>query len=105
MALLELSEDRLFPGEPGVRRIARELHAHVRGLPLLCPHGHVDPALLAGDERFPSPTELLLRPDHYATRMLYSQGVALEELGVGGKADPRRAWRLLAERWHLFRGT
>ena len=53
---------------------------------------------------------LLLAPDHYLYRMLYSQGVALDRLGVarrGGAAaaDPREAWRLFAAHYHLFRGT
>jgi glucuronate isomerase len=38
--------------------------------------------------------------------MLYSQGVPLEALGIGNPdADPREAWRILAERYQLFRGT
>jgi glucuronate isomerase len=38
--------------------------------------------------------------------MLYSQGVPLEALGVRNlNVDPRAAWRLFAERYHLLRGT
>jgi glucuronate isomerase len=95
----------LFPADPSVRSLARELYAEVAGLPIVSPHGHTDPAWFARNEPFGNATELLLRPDHYLFRMLYSQGVALEELGVGGDADPRAAWRILAERYHLFRGT
>jgi glucuronate isomerase len=84
----------------------------VADLPLICPHGHVDPRVLGDpDYQFGSPADLLIIPDHYVTRMLYSQGVPLEALGVprldGGpvETDHRRAWRLFAERFHLFRGT
>ena len=107
-----LSDDRHFSPDPAVRRIARELYAGVRGLPLVCPHGHVDPEMLADDAPFPEPTALLLVPDHYVSRMLYSQGVPLEALGVPTRDghvpagfDPRAAWRLFAERYSLFLGT
>src|SRR5690606_23455289 len=103
--------DHLFPAEPGVRAIARELYEHTRGLPIVSPHGHVDPARLAADRPFPDPARLLIVPDHYVTRLLVSQGVTPERLGVrprdGGPAqtDGRAIWRLLAEHWHAFRGT
>lgn len=106
-----LSEDRLFPAESGVRAIARRLYAAVRALPIVSPHGHTDPAWFARDEPFRDPATLLVVPDHYVFRMLYSQGVPLEALGVqrvDGTAveqDSRRIWRLLAEHFHLFRGT
>jgi glucuronate isomerase len=103
---LELHPDRLFPAEPGVRELARELYAAVRDLPIISPHGHTDPGWFALNEPFGNATELLLTPDHYLFRMLYSQGVRLEDLGVGNPdADPRNAWRLFSERYHLFRGT
>jgi len=92
-------------------RVARELHDAVRDLPLLCPHGHVDPRILADDEPFGDPARLLIVPDHYVTRMLLSQGIPPDRLGVprrdGGAAetDGRTIWRLLADNWHLFRGT
>src|SRR5687767_465544 len=79
---LVLHEDRFFDPAPGARRIARALYDETRGLPLVCPHGHVDPALLAMDAPFPEPTALLLIPDHYIFRMLYSQGVPMEAMGV-----------------------
>jgi glucuronate isomerase len=92
--------------------LARQLYQGVKDLPLVCPHGHVDPRLLGDpDARFGSPTELLIIPDHYVTRMLYSQGVPLEALGVPRtdaglvETDYRRIWRRFAERFHLFRGT
>lgn len=110
---LALHEDRYFDPDPGVRRLARALYDETRGLPIVSPHGHVEARLLAEDRPFPEPTALLVTPDHYLLRMLYSQGVPLEALGVaprgGGEApaeaDPRAVWRLFAARWHLFRGT
>ena len=79
---LKLHEDRLFPAEPGIRALARELYADVADLPIISPHGHTDPAWFAHDEPFGNATELLLHPDHYVFRMLYSQGIALEDLGI-----------------------
>jgi glucuronate isomerase len=107
---LELHEDRLFPADPAVRAIARELYASVAKLPIISPHGHTDPAWFATNDPFGDATELLLAPDHYLYRMLYSQGVGLEALGVPSRrgpsaADPRQAWRIFASNQHLFRGT
>lgn len=111
MTPLELHEARLFDSDPHIRRIALDLYEEVRDLPLVCPHGHVEPRVLAQNEAFPEPTTLIVRPDHYIFRMLYSQGIALEELGVpqraggDGTADPRRAWQIFADHYHLFAGT
>ena len=103
---LELHPDRLFPADAKTRDIARALYAEVKDLPIVSPHGHTDPAWFATDAPFGNASELLLVPDHYLFRMHYSQGVRLEDLGVGGHpADPRAAWRILAENYHLFRGT
>jgi glucuronate isomerase len=108
---MPLHEDRFFAPDPTQRRIARELHAETRGLPLICPHGHVEPSILATNEPFPEPTALLVIPDHYIFRMLYSQGIPLERLGIPTRdgtpveSDPRRIWRLFAGNYHLFRGT
>jgi glucuronate isomerase len=110
-APLKLHEDRLFPAEPTVRSIARRLYAEVATLPIVSPHGHTDPRWFAENEPFANPTELLVAPDHYLYRMLYSQGVGLGDLGIGSVhgtglvADPRTAWRTFAEHYHLFRGT
>ncbi|MEV4416623.1 glucuronate isomerase [Catellatospora sp. NPDC049609] len=104
-------DDLLFPAEARTRAIARELYTHARNLPLISPHGHVDPGLLAEDAPFPDPARLIVVPDHYVTRMLLSQGIPPSELGVprvdGGpsETDPRAIWRRLADNWHLFRGT
>jgi glucuronate isomerase len=106
-----LSEDRLFPADPSVRAIARRLYAEVRTLPILSPHGHTDPAWFALNEPFSDPSALLIIPDHYVFRMLYSQGIALESLGVPRadgapvERDSRTIWRRFVEHWHLFRGT
>jgi glucuronate isomerase len=107
-----LSPDRCFSADPAQRALARQLYATVRNLPLVCPHGHVPPALLSDPAaRFGSPTELFIIPDHYILRMLYSQGVSMEQLGVAprdgapAEADHRAIWQLFAERFYLFRGT
>lgn len=103
---LRLNPDRLFPADPSVRDIARTLYQEVADLPIISPHGHTDPEWFATNAPFGNAAELLLVPDHYLFRMLYSQGVRLEDLGVGSEqADPRAAWRILAENFHLFRGT
>ncbi|UAK26103.1 glucuronate isomerase [Sphingomonas nostoxanthinifaciens] len=109
-APLRLDPDRLFPVEERTRGIARALYASVATLPIVSPHGHTDPRWFAYDEPWNNASELLLQPDHYLFRMLYSQGVRLEDLGVPahgapGAADPSAAWRIFAERQHLFRGT
>ena len=106
-----LHPDRYFSPIPEVRRVARELYESVADLPLVCPHGHVDPRLLAEDAPFPDPSALIVVPDHYLVRMLYSQGVPMEELGIPTldgtpiQTDPRRIWQTFAEHFHLFRGT
>ena len=107
-----LNPDRFFDADTEVRRGARELYAEMATLPLVCPHGHVDPSLLAEDRAFPEPAALLITPDHYLFRMLFSQGVSLESLGVPARdpkaaieRDPRKVWRLFAANYHLFRGT
>jgi len=103
---LKLHADRLFPSDTETRSIARRLYAEVAALPIVSPHGHTDPEWWATDAPFGNASELLLHPDHYVFRMLYSQGVPLESLGVGNPdADPRESWRLFASRYHLFRGT
>jgi glucuronate isomerase len=106
-----LVSDLLFPADPQTRAIARELYTQVAGLPIVSPHGRVDPGILADDVPFPDPAALLITPDHYLTRMLLSQGIPPGELGVrridGGpvQTDARRIWRTFADNWKLFRGT
>lgn len=112
-------ENRYFSADPQGgsphpthRATARTLYDQIATLPLICPHGHVDPRIFADpDYRFGSPTELLVTPDHYILRMLYSQGVSLQSLGIptrDGEAveqDQRKAWQLFADHFYLFRGT
>jgi glucuronate isomerase len=104
-------EDRLLPADPSTRGVARRLYEHVRDLPIVSPHGHTDPRWYAENEAFSNPASLFVVPDHYIFRMLYSQGVRLEDLGIrrrdGGavEADPRTIWRRFAEHYYLFRGT
>jgi glucuronate isomerase len=108
---MPLHPDRLFPAEPDTRAIARRLYAAVAALPILSPHGHTEPRWFAEDEPFADPAELFVKPDHYVFRMLYSQGVPLEALGVprrdGGpvETDGRAIWRVFARHFPLFRGT
>jgi glucuronate isomerase len=99
--------DRLFPAEPATRKIARTLYEHVRALPLVSPHGHTQAAWFAKNEPFPDPAKLFVQPDHYIYRMLYSQGVSLEDLEIGQPElkDARKVWRIFARHYHLFRGT
>ena len=108
---LTLHPDRLFPADEASRSVARALYAGVKDLPIVSPHGHTDPRWYAENEAFPDPSTLFIVPDHYVFRMLYSQGVALEDLGVprrdGGatEQDSRKIWRIFAANQHLFRGT
>ena len=102
-----LNEDRLFPADPTTRSIARRLYSSISGLPIISPHGHANPRWFAEDEPFPDPAQLFVVPDHYVFRMLYSQGVPLEQLGIGSASveDPRSVWRIFAQHYYLFRGT
>jgi glucuronate isomerase len=108
-----LHEDRYFDPDPTIRRHARSLYDATRSLPIVSPHGHVDPATLARNEAFSDPTSLIIAPDHYVLRMLYSRGVPLESLGVtriDGTShavvrNPRKIWQRFADHWHLFRAT
>lgn len=106
-----LNEYRYFDPDPEVRRIAYELYTGVRNLPIISPHGHVDPKLLADNLPFPDPAELIIIPDHYIYRMLYSQGIKLEALGVPThdgspvETDHRKIWQIFAEYYYLFAGT
>lgn len=111
-----LDADRLLPADPGVRRLTRQLYDHVRDLPIVSPHGHVPARLLADDEPIGDPAVELVTRDHYLLRMLYSQGVSMEALGVvpivgpgaddrAGPVDGREVWRTLARHYRLFRAT
>ena len=102
-----IHEDLLFPAEPGTRKIAKALYEQVRTLPVISPHGHTQASWFAKNEPFPDPAKLFVQPDHYVYRMLYSQGVSLEELEIGQTElkDPRKVWRIFASHYYLFRGT
>lgn len=111
MDKLVLHEDRYFDSDPTLRKIARTLYEGVKELPIVAPHGHVDPGLLAENEPFPEPTSLILIPDHYIFRMLYSQGIPLEALGVPSvdgtpvETDKRKIWQIFGDHFYLFSGT
>lgn len=102
-----LHPDRLFPADPCARNIARKLYSDISPLPLVSPHGHTQAGWFARNEPFPNPAVLFVQPDHYIFRMLYSQGVSLDDLGIGQAEikDPRRVWKLFASHYYLFRGT
>lgn len=111
MAELTLHPDRLFVADPVQRDISRRLYQSIKDLPIVSPHGHTDPRWFANDSSFENATRLLLLPDHYVFRMLYSQGIKLEDLGirrrdgVAVETDYRKIFRLFAANFHLFRGT
>ena len=110
---------RYFAADPAINRVAADLYDAVKDLPLICPHGHVEPRLFADpDYQFGSPVDLLIIPDHYIFRMLYSQGIALESLGIQPvpdapasnaapeeERDHRVIWQTVCDHWHLFRAT
>lgn len=109
---LVLPDDRLFGPDPRQKEIAQQIYNTAADLPLICPHGHVDPRMFADpDYSFGSPVDLLLIPDHYVFRMLHSQAITLESLGIpradGGpvEQDHRKIWQTFADHFHLFRGT
>ncbi len=112
---MNLHPDRLFPADPSTRDLTRALYATVKDLPIVSPHGHTDPQWYADDPAFPNASALFITPDHYVFRMLYSQGVRLEDLGIPVRegdldaraieTDTRRIWHTFAAHYHLFRGT
>src|SRR5271168_3225831 len=102
-----LNADRLFPADQTTRSIARRLYSSISCVPILSPHGHANPRWFSKNEPFPDPAQLFVIPDHYVFRMLYSQGIPLERLGIGSTSveDPRSIWRTFAQHYYLFRGT
>ena len=111
MAKLILNENRFFDSNSVVRGFAHELYSEIKDFPIISPHGHVDPNLFVENKPFPNPSELFIAPDHYVFRMLYSQGISLEDLDIpqrGGKRlgnDPRKIWQIFADNYYLFAGT
>src|SRR5512134_3171527 len=109
-----LSEERFFDPDPAIRGVAVELYRQTAALPIVSPHGHVDPHLFADpNATFGSAADLFIIPDHYVFRMLYSQGISMESLGVPRHAergtpveqDHRKIWQTFADHFYLFRGT
>ena len=98
--------DRLFPAERHTRELARALYEHVRKMPIVSPHGHTKAEWFARNEPFPDPAQFIVQPDHYICRMLYSQGVALEDLEIGFREprDPRRCGGFLPSTTISFPG-
>jgi glucuronate isomerase len=107
---LQLEPDRLFPADPSTRGVARALYREIADLPIVSPHGHTDAGWFASNEPWSDATSLLLAPDHYIFRLLYSHGIPLDALHIPGRhgtadTDPRAAWQLFAAHYYLFRGT
>lgn len=106
-----LHEDRLFSSDSTQKTIAKELYDEIKNLPIISPHGHTDPRWYADNINFPDPTSLFIKPDHYVFRMLYSQGISLEQLGIEAldgrivEQDNKKIWNILAENYYLFAGT
>ena len=111
MSEYNLHEDRFFSPVESVRKYAREIYNIIKDLPIISPHGHVDPSIFSENKPFPNPTQLFLIPDHYLYRMFYSQGIPMESLGIptidGSKVekDPRKIWQIFADNYYLFDGT
>ncbi|MBT3336947.1 MAG: glucuronate isomerase [Anaerolineae bacterium] len=98
-----MNPSRFFSPDPTLRKLAQELYEPVENLPIISPHGHVDPRLFADlNASFGTPADLFIIPDHYVTRMLYSQGIPYEALLHG---DHRKIWQLFCANFHLFHGT
>ncbi len=107
----QMHKDRLLPQSKVALSLARELYQNIEKLPIISPHGHCDPNWFSDNKRFPNPTELFVVPDHYVFRMLVSQGLTLNELGVQTQDgsifenDPQKIWKKFSEYYYLFRGT
>ena len=98
-----MEPNRFFTPISEIRNLAREIYEPAAALPIVSPHGHVSPRLFSDpDASFGSPAELFIIPDHYVTRMLYSQGIPLNSLLEN---DHREVWRIFCKNFHLFRGT
>jgi glucuronate isomerase len=111
MSPFELHPDRFFDSDTVIRAYAREIFDNIKSLPIISPHGHVDPGIFVDNKPFENPSQLFITPDHYLFRMLYSQGIPMEALGIpsinGTKVekDPRKIWKLFADNYYLFLGT
>ena len=111
MSEYKLHEDRFFSPVNSIRNYAREIYSSIKNLPIVSPHGHVNPSIFAENKPFPNPTELIIIPDHYLFRMLYSVGIPMESLGVPTidgtrtETDPKKIWKVFADHYYLFQGT
>ncbi len=111
MSKINLYNDRFFEPDSKTRSVARELYSKIKNVPIVSPHGHVDPKILSENKYFSNPADLLIIPDHYIFRMLYSQGIDLESLGVPCadgiqiEKDPRKIWNIFCKNYFLFSGT
>ena len=109
--IFKLHPDRLFSSDKTERDISRSLYNSIKDLPIISPHGHTDPSWFADNNCFNNATELLIMPDHYVFRMLYSQGITLEGLGIqtldgqASESDYLKVWKIFARNYHLFHGT
>jgi glucuronate isomerase len=102
-----IEPNRLFPADPTTRQIAVSLYKEIAHLPIISPHGHTQAGWFANNVPFPDPATLFVQPDHYVFRMLYSQGISMDDLEIGQPVirDPRKVWRIFANNYYLFRGT
>lgn len=111
MARFSLHPDRFFEADTTTRNYSRTIYEHIRFLPIVSPHGHIDPALFSENKPFSNPADLFIKPDHYLFRMLYSQGVSLEQLGIVPtdaseyEKNARTIWKLFSNNYYLFSGT
>lgn len=103
----QVPDTYLFGPDGAQKELALEIYRPIEKLGIIAPHGHVNPDLIADpNARFDNPTELLVKYDHYLFRLLYSQGVPVEALGVGQKEyDPVAAWQTFCSHFHLFDAT
>jgi glucuronate isomerase len=108
---LQLHPDRFFPSDPAARDVARRLYTAIASAPIISPHGHTDPRWFASNAPFEDATSVFLWPDHYVLRMLYSQGIRFDTLGMAShgeaprESERRKVWQLFAANYRLFRGT
>jgi glucuronate isomerase len=107
--LRELSPYRFFSPEMTIRNLAFELYQQVENLPIVSPHGHVDPSIFCDPKtKFTTPVDLLIFPDDDITRMLYSLGIPLETMGISPldngtyEKDHRKIWQTFCDNYRYF---
>src|SRR5690606_31970821 len=107
---VHLNTDRLFPTGKKARLVARDLYEGTASLPIVSPHGHVLPQWFADNKPVSDSSSLCLTPDHYVLRMMRSQCLSYDAMGVPRKdgapvASGRDAWNLFAKNYHLLDAT